>query len=155
MSRILFTGGGSTWAGTPLSPGPGTPPRPGTPPWTGTPPRQVHPLGPGTPPWDQVYPLDQVHSPRQVHPLDQVPPRTRYTPLGRYIPWDQVHPPEQCMLGDAGNKRAVRILLECILVCEFFRMIGQRNYFFFFPGYQRRNVVLKLLFCCLSNRINI
>ena len=29
--------------------------------------------------------------------------------LGRY-------PPEQCMLGDTGNKRAVRILLECILV---------------------------------------
>ena len=33
-----------------------------------------------------------------------------------------IHPPgadtprEQCMLGDTGNKRAVRILLECILV---------------------------------------
>ena len=25
-------------------------------------------------------------------------------------------PPEQCMLGDTDNKRAVRILLECILV---------------------------------------
>ena len=32
-------------------------------------------------------------------------------PLGRYTP-----PWEQCMLGDAGNKQAVRILLECILV---------------------------------------
>ena len=31
-------------------------------------------------------------------------------------PRDQVHPPEQCMPGDTGNKRAVRILLECILV---------------------------------------
>ena len=58
----------------------------------------------------------------------------RYTPLGgRYTPWagippmagappwqvhppGQVHSPEQCMLGDTGNKRAVRILLECILV---------------------------------------
>ena len=28
----------------------------------------------------------------------------------------QVHPPEQCMLGDTGNKRAVRIILQCILV---------------------------------------
>ena len=27
----------------------------------------------------------------------------------------QVLLPEQCMLGDMGNKRAVRILLECIL----------------------------------------
>ena len=27
-------------------------------------------------------------------------------------------PPEQCMLGDTGNKRAVRILLECILVYQ-------------------------------------
>ena len=39
----------------------------------------------------------------------------RYTPQGGAPPW-QVHPPEQCMLGDTGNKRAVRILLECILV---------------------------------------
>ena len=30
-------------------------------------------------------------------------------------PWEQT-PPAQCMLGDTGNKRAVRILLECILV---------------------------------------
>ena len=33
-------------------------------------------------------------------------------------PWDlrQAPPPEQCMLGDTGNKRAVRIPVECILV---------------------------------------
>ena len=52
-------------------------------------------------------------------------PQTRYTPLGPGTspsPWDQAGtpqdqvPPEQCMLGDTGNKRAVRILLECILV---------------------------------------
>ena len=30
-------------------------------------------------------------------------------------PWADP-PPAQCMLGDTGNKRAVRILLECILV---------------------------------------
>ena len=41
----------------------------------------------------------------------QVRPRTLW----------QVHPPpwEQCMLGDTGNKRAVRILLECILVTKY------------------------------------
>ena len=38
-------------------------------------------------------------------------PPSRYTSLGRYTP-----PREQCMLGDTGNKRAVRILLECFLV---------------------------------------
>ena len=37
------------------------------------------------------------------HPPEQTPPGTTY-------------PPEQCMLGDTGNKQAVRILLECILV---------------------------------------
>ena len=61
--------------------------------------------GPGTPAWDQV------HHP----PGPGTPPRTRYTPQTRY-PRDQVHPSEQCMLGDTGNKRVVRILLECILV---------------------------------------
>ena len=30
------------------------------------------------------------------------------------------HPQEQCMLGDMGNKWAVRILLKCILVCTIF-----------------------------------
>ena len=79
------------------------------PPWD-----QVCPLGPGTPPgirytpWDQVHPLDQVHPPDQVH-----------IPLGPGThphPQDQVTPPKQCMPGDMGSKRAVRILLECILV---------------------------------------
>ena len=37
--------------------------------------------------------------------------------LGRYTPRPGTPlPPEQCMLGNTGNKRAVRILLECILV---------------------------------------
>ena len=40
--------------------------------------------------------------PREQTPLKQTPPRA--------------DPPEQCMLGDTGNKRAVRILLEYILV---------------------------------------
>ena len=88
--------GGATWAGT----HPGTrytfPPGPGTPPL----------VGPGTPPGTRYIPQDQVHS------LDQVHPPTRY------IPQEQVHPPEQYMLGDTGNKQAVRILLECILVTD-------------------------------------
>ena len=83
-------------AGTPQAGNPphwaGTP-QAGAPPWAGTPPhRQVHPQGRYTPP-------------RQVHPPG------RYTPPGKY-PLSR----EQFMLGDTGNNRAVRILLECILV---------------------------------------
>ena len=93
LSVILFTRGGSTWEGTP---------------W------QVHPLGRHIPPG-----LGTPLGPGT--PLAGTPPG-RYTPLGIYTPWDQIHlprtryTPEQCMLGDTGNKRAVRILLECILV---------------------------------------
>ena len=46
-------------------------------------------------------------------PEADTPPQVR----GRHPPKDQRQTPrEQCMLGDTGNKRAVRILLECILV---------------------------------------
>ena len=82
-------------------PGSGTPPQTRYTPWAGTPPRDQVPPRPGTPP-DQVHP-----PPNQVHPLG------RYTPPSRYPP-----PWEQCMLGDMGNKWAVRILLECILVLK-------------------------------------
>ena len=37
-------------------------------------------------------------------------------PPGVDPPSPEQTPPEQCMLGDVGNKRVVRILLECILV---------------------------------------
>ena len=40
------------------------------------------------------------------------------TPFREQTPQEQT-PPPQCMLGDTGNKRAVRILLECILVAHF------------------------------------
>ena len=63
------------------------------PPGPGAPPDQVHPPRPGTPPTRYTPPPDQVHL-----------PRTRYTP------------PAQSMLGDTVIARAVRILLECILV---------------------------------------
>ena len=100
-------------AGTPLA---GTPPRPeaGTP-LAGT------PTGPeaGTSHWqvpsEQVHPQTRGRYPQKVHPPEpeagtpwQVQPLVRY-PLG------QVHPPPQCMLGDTGNKQAVRIPLECNL----------------------------------------
>ena len=135
---------GSTWAGTPLpceqndkqvhpprsrytpqtryTPGPGILPPGRYTPW------QIHPLGPGTPPrtryppWTRYTPWDQVHPPAGT-PLAGTPPGrctpSRYTPTGT-PPADttpsRYTPREQCMLGDTGNKRAVRILLECILV---------------------------------------
>ena len=39
-----------------------------------------------------------------------------YTPQEQTPPLGADTPSAQCMLGDTGNKRAVRILLECILV---------------------------------------
>ena len=46
-----------------------------------------------------------------------IPPWSRPNPPGAEPP------PEQCMLGDTANKRAVRILLECILVALAFRAV--------------------------------
>ena len=49
-------------------------------------------------------------------PRKQTPfPQEADTPHKQSPPWKQT-PPAQCMLGDTGNKRVVRILLECILV---------------------------------------
>ena len=127
LSVILFTGEGSTWAGTP--PGTRYTPRTGTPPRTRCTLRdQVHPQGRYTP-WDQVYPPGPGTPPGRgtppgtwYTPQAGTPPGTRYTswagkpPGTRYPqnqghptsmpPRDQVHPPEECMLGDTGNKRA-------------------------------------------------
>ena len=47
-------------------------------------------------------------------PGADTPPRADTLP-SRHSP--EQTPPEQCMLGDTANKRAVRILLEFILVC--------------------------------------
>ena len=127
LSVILFTGG-STWAGTAQA---GTslryPPRAGTPPGRYTP--QVLPWGlctclGGYLPGRCTCP-GGVYLPGGYTCLGGVPvqggtwggvpaeggvPARQVHPLGRYIPR------EQCMLGDTGNKRAVRIPLECILV---------------------------------------
>ena len=94
-----------------------------------------YPFRDQVPTWDQVHPPGTRYTPRdQVHPLGPGSPGTRYslgtgTPLGTkytprdqvHPPWDQVHPPgsEQCMSGDTGNKWAVRIPLECILVSTY------------------------------------
>ena len=114
--------------------GPSTPPDQ-VHPQAGT--RYTHPLGPGTPPgpgtspWDQVYP--QAGTPRPGTPpwAGTPPPRPGTPPTP--TPWDQVYPQEQCMPGDTDNKRAVRILLECILVhflfAERIRPANARMYF--------------------------
>ena len=106
----VFTGvcdsvhGGGEYLTRYTPPGPG-PPGPGTPPLD-----QVHPQTRCIP-LDQVHPRDHVHPPDQVHPpWDQGPPRPGTPPGNRYTP------PAQSMLGDTVNARAVRILLECILV---------------------------------------
>ena len=89
------------------------------------PPDQIHPprtrYTPGTryTPQTRYTSQDLVHQPGQVHPRDKAHTHTHPRPCTP--PRDQVHlPPELCMLGDTGNKRAVRILLECILVIRVF-----------------------------------
>ena len=123
-------------------PRPGTPPRTRYTSWTRYPPRtrytppdQVHPPRTRYTPWDQVHPpgtrytpQDQVH---QYQPGPGTPPSTRYTslprgpgtpPRTRYTLRDQVHPPRPGTQpspwdqADMVYARAVRILLECILV---------------------------------------
>ena len=90
VSVILFTGGSASVHA-------GIHPQTRHPPWTRP------PAGPDIP--DQIR-----HSPRTRHPPGAYPPGIRHLlPRSR-------HPPEQCIVGDTGNKRAVRILLECILV---------------------------------------
>ena len=71
-----------------------------------------------TPPPDQrqTHPGTRGRHPSQTrgrpNPRDQ-----RQAPITPTPPPDQRQtPPEQCMLGDTGNKREVRILLECIRV---------------------------------------
>ena len=76
-----------------------------------TPPRKQTPRQEADTPGKQTHPLGSRHTPRkQTLPEADTPSGSRHSP-----------PPAQCMLGDTGNKRVVRILLECILVrdkCE-------------------------------------
>ena len=62
-------------------------------------------------------PAGRRHPPRTDPPQEQKPP----SPLSR------LHPREQCMLGDTGNKRAASILLECVLVHLCFRGVKNKK----------------------------
>ena len=96
------------------------------------PPDQVPPPGPGRHPLDQAgTPQDQAGtSPgpgplwnQAVTPQDQAgTPRPGRHPLGmRHPPGPGRHPPpEQSILGDTVNVRAICILLECNLVASLF-----------------------------------
>ena len=54
-----------------------------------------------------------------THALEQTP-----SSPGGDTPQEQTPPTAECMLGDTGNKRAVRILLECIFVqCNVFSRV--------------------------------
>ena len=106
------------------------------PPGPCTPPQEQTPLE-QTPPWDQVHPPTRADTPwDQVHPPEQTPPPGPGTPpgadtphLGADTPPRSRHPPgadpplAKCMLGDTVNARAVRILLECNLVCDKFSQL--------------------------------
>ena len=70
------------------------------PPGTRHPRDQTHPLGSDTPPWDQT-----------LIPWSQTPPQEQ-TPT----PPREQTPPPAVHAGIYGQQRAVRILLECILV---------------------------------------
>ena len=82
----------------------------------------IHPPLGSRHPVEQTPPREQM-PPRSRHPLEQTPP-TADTPGSRPPPEqahppsgaDTPHPPAQNMLGDTVNARALRILLECILV---------------------------------------
>ena len=67
------------------------------------------------PPWQQTPPWSR-HSPFGSRP----PPGSRHPPGADPPPRSRHPPPAQCMLGDTCNKRVVRILLENILVFDFF-----------------------------------
>ena len=58
--------------------------------------------------------------------------------LGYHPPWEQTPPPPS-MLGDTVNLRAVRILLECILV--YLMVIGQLIFRFTVNKYRRNEFV--------------
>ena len=63
-----------------------------------------------------------MHLPTRYRPVARTryPPRPGTTPKGADTPLQTRRPlPVQCMLGDTGKKRAVRILLECNLVIVF------------------------------------
>ena len=81
-------------------------------PWADTPQSRHHP--PGADPPRVHRPPEQTPS-RSRHHLEQTPPRADT-------------PPAQSMLGDTVNARAVRILLECNLVCQIYLSCAVRKH---------------------------
>ena len=112
-ARKLSLGQGNIFAPVCHSGGRYTP-QAGTPPWAGTPPGRYIPQAgkpSGGTPLGRYTP--QAGAPSKYTPRQVQPP-------GRYTPPGQVHPQAPNLLGnacwDTVNKRAVRILLECIFV---------------------------------------
>ena len=81
-----------------------------TPPWSrhSLPPRSRHPPRADTPP---------EQTPPGPHPPKQTPPGSRHPP-GADTPGADQPPPPGSRLRHTVNERPVRILLECILVCD-------------------------------------
>ena len=77
-----------------------------TPPWADTPWKHT-PLE-GDTPWEGDNPWKQIPQEADT-PQKQTPPGSRHPT-----------PQKQCMLEDMGNKQAVHILLECILVFDLY-----------------------------------
>ena len=91
------------------------------------------PLHAGIPPGTDTPSGADTTRTRHPHPQDQTPLPQMQTPPRPGTPQDQAPTPwnqaplpgpgtplVQCMLGDTGNKRTVRILLECNLVLAVF-----------------------------------
>ena len=115
LSVILFTGGGSTWAGTP--------------------PRQVHPPGRYTPLPGQVHPLGRYNPPAGTPwggklPWAGTPPQAGTSP-GRYTPgqvhtppWTGTLPPGALHAGRYGQQAGGTHptgMHSCNLLCLFYR----------------------------------
>ena len=76
-----------------------------------------------------IPPPGSRHPPGSRPPLEQTPPREQT-------------PQEQCMLGDTGNKRAVSILLECILVICIGVGVGPSKHTIILVGYSKLVLIL-------------
>ena len=74
------------------------------------------------------------HPPGSRHPSGRRSPRAD-------TPREQT-PQEQCMLGDTGNKRAVSILLECILVICIGVGVGPSKHTIILVGYSKLVLIL-------------
>ena len=77
----------------------------------------------------QTTPGKETSPGKAGHPLARRPP-IKETPQQGDPPGKAELPRPQNMLGDVGNKMAVHILLECILVKIFFEFISQLSLYY-------------------------